>query len=226
MRPETERILALEQLFAAENYKGTGNSSFYIEEGRIPIMLSAPHAVSCIRRNACKREERFTGGMVRYLREKTGCHIIYTAGDTAYDPNFDPASVNPYKQALLAYAVKNRIGLLLDLHGCRETRPVAVDIGTAGEDDAFLCGKGQLADMLQQCLMEALEEQLDRYGLIVGRNRVFTGGRQDTIVRYIAEKAKVPCMQLEINYLFRNPAQDEKALLALAKGLENAIRRA
>ena len=83
------KIKRLEKLFSDNFYNGSGKTAFNIEEGRIPIMVSAPHAINQFRDGKVKYADMYTGGIAKYLHEKTGCHVIYSCMYTESDPNYD-----------------------------------------------------------------------------------------------------------------------------------------
>lgn len=63
------QVKELEKRFFNNNYDGDGVSWFELHEGKMPVMLSAPHAVNHFSRGKMKYAEIFTGGVVEYLHE-------------------------------------------------------------------------------------------------------------------------------------------------------------
>lgn len=90
MKNIIEKIKTYEKSFCANHYNGNDIASFKIEEGSIPVMLSASHAVNHYRNGNIMWADMYTGGLTKYLRESTGCHIIYTSTFSETDANFDP----------------------------------------------------------------------------------------------------------------------------------------
>ena len=131
MEVDCKRIEELEKVFSANHYNGSGNTAFRIEEGSVPIMVSAPHAGHHFRDGKLKAADCYTGGIARYLRELTGCPIIYSASFTETDPNYDSPEAGGYKESLKAYLKTHPVYLLMDLHGAAREREFAVDMGTA-----------------------------------------------------------------------------------------------
>ena len=70
------QIEKLDRKFSRNEYNGTGSRHFVIRKGRIPVMISAPHAVNHFREGKIKYADMLTGGIAEYLQEQTGCHLI------------------------------------------------------------------------------------------------------------------------------------------------------
>ena len=132
-----QEILKLEKRFACHQYNGKGIRDFINCEGTIPIMISAPHAVNHTRDGQLKYADKFTGGLALLLHKLTGCHILYSARNCSYDPNYDKD--NAYQLFLQEYINRHHIEVLIDLHGAQEQRDYAIEIGTAPEEKS---GKG------------------------------------------------------------------------------------
>ena len=126
-----KRINELETLFSDNKYDGRGDSAFHIDNGEIPIMVSAPHAINQYREGKIKWADMYTGGIAKYLSETTRCHAIYSCMFTESDPNYDEGDNNRYQLELKKYVNDNNIKLLLDLHGAAKNREYAVEMGTA-----------------------------------------------------------------------------------------------
>ena len=61
-----ERLSSLEERFSSHSYEGRG-PELLIEEGSIPILVSAPHAVTQTREGEDKRAEILTGALALWL---------------------------------------------------------------------------------------------------------------------------------------------------------------
>ena len=218
------RIKKHEKLFSRHHYNGGGRADFVIKKGRIPIMVSAPHAVNHLRAGANKAADMFTGALALYLYEQFGCHIIYQARYASCDSNYDANDhgENKYQTALRQHVEQNGIKFLIDLHGAARTKPYAVEMGTAPRSSS----SGE-TDSLKQFPFVV---NLVRYGFDyvfrdlnvetreIWKNRIFSAGNQNTVTKYISSVTDCPCVQLEINRSFRD-VESPKLLKALVDGL-------
>ena len=212
------KIKRLEKLFSDNYYNGSGKTAFNIEEGSIPIMVSAPHAINQFRDGKVKYADMYTGGIAKYLHEKTGCHVIYSCMYTESDPNYDEFEVNKYQQELLEYVNKHNIILLLDIHGAAKEREYAVEMGTApdlkqlsenntvnnSEEDPSL----QQYKFIDDIIRIIFEDEFQHHSIAqknVVKNMIFHAGDQNTVTKCISEKTNTSCIQLEINGNYRNP---------------------
>ena len=231
MNDYIKQIVEYERLFSANNYDGEGEETFVIEEGTIPIMISAPHAINQYREDQVKWADMYTGAIARYLHGVTGCHLIYSCKFSKSDPNFDPPDKNIYQRELKKYVEKHKVFFLIDLHGASKDREYAVEMGTAPvqdpvpgviyEEDPSLHEYKTISTIIKSVL-EKHFESCDSDRKEVWKNIIFDAGDQNTVTKYISENTCVPCVQLEINRIYRDP-QNEEELGALIKGLIELI---
>ena len=223
------RIARLERRFSANGYEGSGRAPYVIEPGRVPVMLSAPHAVNQTREGASKPGEYLTGAIVRYVARMTGAHAIFATRSCGRDPNYDAADDNPYQQALTDHVREHGIRVLIDLHGCAATRPFAAEMGTAPASDAVpevadpsLNGHGFVARLVRYALEYELScvEDVPRH---VWKNRLFCAGAQPTVTRSVSRATSAACLQLEVNRMLRSLERPD-ALAALVRALVTAVR--
>ena len=218
------RIKRYEKLFSRHHYNGGGRTDFVIKKGRIPIMVSAPHAVNHLRAGVKKAADMFTGALALYLYEQFGCHVIYQARYASCDPNYDANDhdENKYQTALRDYVEQNGIKFLIDLHGAALTKPYAVEMGTAprsgssGETDS-LKQFPFVAHLIRYCF-DYVFRDLNVETKEIWKNRIFSAGNQNTVTKYISSVTDCPCVQLEINRHFRD-VESPKLLKALVDGL-------
>ncbi len=201
-----------EKRFQKKEYNRKGKKNFVIKKGKIPVMISAPHAVNHFREGKCKYAERYTGGIARYLKKELGCHIIYTTRYMQADVNFDDENECNYKTELLKYVEENHIKVLIDLHGAAATRESAVELGTGDENHISLQGYGFIALIFKLIF----EKKLNDDNANIDVNKVFAATNPNTISRYISSKAHIPCMQLEINEKYRKMDHKEHFVQMLA----------
>lgn len=209
-----DEIKELETLFSDNQYDGSGKEAFVIEEGTIPIMISAPHAINQFREGQVKWADMYTGGIARYLHKMTGCHLIYSCMFTETDPNYDEPGTNRYQDAIKDYLSKHQAYILIDLHGAAKKREYAIEMGTAPEqnpvpgviyeEDPSLHEYKFIAKRIKE-VMEKHFADCDVDRKEVWKNRIFGAGNQNTVTKYISENTSTSCIQLEINGLYRDP---------------------
>ncbi len=222
-----EWIGILEKVFSDNNYNGSGEDSFFIKKGIGKIMVSAPHAINHYRNGNIKLADMYTGGIALYLHEITGCHIICTSSFRYSDPNYDSIDINVYQQALRKYVEENKIAFVLDLHGAALNRNYAMEIGTApnesDEADPSLHQYKYIVNNIRD-IFEPRFLQLDNEKSEIWKNRIFDAGSQNTITKYITDNTRAAGLQLEINALYRNPA-NEKECSIFMEGLVELIKQ-
>ncbi len=226
-----EQLKALEAQLAGSGDEKKDEASFFFREGRIPILVSAPHAVDHFRNGKRKWADLYTGGIALYLHEVTGCHVICSACADTSDPNYDPYEQNPYQQALTEYVEAHGIRFVIDLHGASAEREYALEIGTAPEKDETGQVLGEPDPSLHEYrfvpgLIEGIFEPLFAkaeapYRGVV-KNRIFDAGSQNTVTKSITGRTGAAGVQLEINRAYRDPEQ-EGNLLLLLEGFEALI---
>lgn len=227
------RIKRYEKLFSKNHYNGSGRADFIIKKGRIPIMVSAPHAVNHLRAGANKAADMYTGAIALYLYEHFGCHIIYQAKYASCDPNYDTNDhgENKYQTALRNHVEQNGIKFLIDLHGAARNKPYAVEMGTAprinsseeamGAVESSLKGFPFVANLIKYCF-DYVFRDLNFETKKVWKNRIFSAGNQNTVTKYISSVTSCPCVQLEINRNFRD-MELPQLLKALIDGLSMLV---
>lgn len=228
-----EKIKEYELLFFDKDYtyNGRGKDVFVIEEGTIPIMVSAPHAINHFRCGKIKKVDMYTGGITRYLHEKTGCSIIYACRFTESDFSFDSYETNKYKQSLKDFVETHGVKLLIDLHGANRSNEFAVEIETVPELNSINAEDYKEDPSLHQYVFipkivkDIFENNFRTCGVKqkeVWKNKVFNANNHETITKYISENTSTACMQLEINGVYRDPA-NEIEFKALVKSLKDLI---
>lgn len=194
------------------NTNTTDKQCFKIFKGKIPVMVSAPHASKHLRNGVKMNNEILTGELAFHLYKKLGCHCIIKNKTSVYDPNYDKS--NEYKEELLKYIKENNITFLIDLHGCLENNDFSIDIGTGGV---------KLKHVIKDIL-----PTYDIIGLPITYNKKFKAIKNDTITKYISRNCQdCICLQFEINRLFRD-YENPKNLKLLGKFMcclvENIIK--
>ncbi len=104
-------------------------------EGRIPILISAPHGAKHYRRwggeGYWKKEDAYTSSLAIKLGQLTGAHVMYVKYKTGEDPNRDIHCA--YKDFMRKVVQEHGIKFVLDLHGACGSQPFKVDVGTVSD---------------------------------------------------------------------------------------------
>lgn len=208
--PESNLIDSLvtceNERFIACDYRGREDAGeFDLVEGSIPVMVSAPHAVTHWRDGRTKPSDDYTGSIALALAELTGAHAIVATRFSHADPNWDPFEASAYKQALAAYIREHDVRVLLDIHGMVAASPNLVAIGTA---DGETCRAWPEVELLAfQTLFEGLADASERYGKSVALNPPCHGARgRNTVARALARECGIATMQVELATQVRVPS--------------------
>jgi len=134
LSPQQEKKV-LEELISFEfdqiRYDVAEPDCYAYLQGRIPILISAPHGAKHYRQNRWKGEDEYTSSLAVVLGRLTGAHVLYTKCKTPEDPNHDGKA--RYKPLLAKIVRDQGIRFLLDLHGSNPRRPFKVDVGIHAE---------------------------------------------------------------------------------------------
>lgn len=161
--------------------------------GRLPILLSAPHATRQVRNGALKHSDVMTGCIADYLNQHAGYQALVRFYCDNDDPNADLTGPGmEYKEYAAKLVHKHGIKLFLDLHGCTEREEYDFCIGVNGGKN--LCGHSEALEQLIQ-LLEPLGK--------VAIDQRFKASLPTNVSRYVAEQTGIPCIQLEIGRRFR-----------------------
>lgn len=185
---------------------------FWISLGKLPVLVSAPHAVRHYRQKKIKMSDQFTGSIAYLLHKMTGCHAIATTKLYGGDPNSDNPCI--YKERIAEICRREKVKLVLDIHGAAREREFDVDFGTDG-------GRTLLANTR---LLETLERNFQEFGLRRISNDHFAATCPNTITNYVARELKIPAVQIEINKQYRVPAQNPHGFHRLLGALIESIK--
>ena len=191
--------------FSVNDYRGLPDASpFCIVEGELPIVVSAPHAVSQLREGRVKPSDDFTGAMALAVAELSGANAIVATRYDGCDPNWDPFEQCAYKQALAGLVCERGVVAVLDLHGVPAAAPDAIEVGSAdGFTVRAMPGTDELA---YRFLRERLHEHLVRRGKTVALNARHAARGPNTVAHAIARECGVAALQIEISSPFRVPS--------------------
>lgn len=183
------------ELYGSEKKRANSKErAFDVVKGKIPIIVSAPHSVKQLREGKIKEAENQTGAIVSILAEETGCFAIYKTYNKQDDANYDIEN-NEYKEEIKQIVKENDVKILLDIHGAKDEHDFDIDLGTAyGEN---INNKIEVLDRLKDCFKKYKIKN-------VTENKTFKADSIKTISKYINEETKIPCIQLEISWKYRN----------------------
>ena len=174
--------------------------TFEVIEGKIPVLLSAPHSVRQLREGKIKGKDRYTGAITIELAKQTNSFAIYKTYNNQDDASYDIEN-NEYKEKVLELINKHNIKVFLDIHGAKDTDEFDVDIGT--DEKRNLNGKTQI--------LENLIKNLKEKGITkIGIDKKFKACTMHTLTKKIASSTNIACIQIEITRKYRDLEQVEK----------------
>ena len=177
-----------------KNRLNNKKKSFRVIKGNIPVIISAPHSVKQLREGKVKEAENQTGAIASIFSEETDCFAIYKTYNNQDDANYDIEN-NKYKEEIKKIIKENDIRILLDIHGAKDEHNFDIDLGTAyGEN---------INNNIE--ILKRLKNYFKKYKIEnVTENKIFKADSIRTISKYINEETKIPCIQLEISWKYRN----------------------
>lgn len=184
---------------------------FWVSLGKLPILVSAPHAVRHYRQKKIKMSDQFTGSIVYLLNQLTGCHAIATTKLYGGDPNVDDPCI--YKERIAEICHRGKVKFVLDIHGAAREREFDVDFGT---------NRGET--LLKTNSMELIERNFQDFGLSRITHDHFAASGPNTIANFIARELGIPALQIEINKQYRVPAQNPQGFHRLLGALMASVR--
>jgi len=229
MHELSEQLKTFDQNFNYRRQNADATDWFDTRVGKLPVIVSAPHACMHLRNGEYKQPEEYTGAIAQYLANICDCHAIYTSYQTDEDPNWQTNS--RYKKAIADIVDNYPIRLLIDLHGMTNRYYMGVAIGT-------MQGKACHADKVVKHFTDTGFEriaanslpsqkegspsrttQMNMHGddkhwrnLVVDHPR-FTGGLvNQTVTRFASEQLGLEAVQIELASIVRvvcSPANDE-----------------
>ncbi len=192
-----EKLVTLERTVVRYDVPPSEGNGLAVLPGRVPVLVSAPHAARHRRSGAWKREDEYTAALAHWLHETHGVHAMYTTRRTDPDPH-DDEDRGAYKQVLSDVARRRRVRLVIDLHGARGDRDFAVALGTI---------HGLTCPVYEPGIIDAFESvgfsvngvssSLDR--LAVNPTRYAGGTIRRTVTRYVWHEVGIDAVQIELN---------------------------
>ena len=192
--------------FSVNDYRGLPSSpEFEIVSGELPVLVSAPHAVTCVRNGKIKPSEDYIGAIALAVAKRTGCHAIVATRTGGGDPNWDALEASPYKHALCEHVRANGVQLVIDLHGMVAASPALVAVGSA---DGETVGQAPGLDAhITGFLRGELAEYSERHDKPIVLNGRYAARSQNTVARTVARECGIPALQIEVATQLRVPTR-------------------
>ncbi|MDR3540917.1 MAG: hypothetical protein P4L69_08155 [Desulfosporosinus sp.] len=184
---------------------------FWVSIGKLPVLVSAPHAVRHYRQKKIKMSDQFTGSIVYLLNQLTGCYAIAATKLYGGDPNFDNPCI--YKDRIAEICNRENVKFILDIHGAAREREFDVDLGT---------NRGET--LLKRNMLELVERNFQNFGLSRITHDHFAASGQNSIANFVACELGIPALQIEINKQYRVPAQNPHGFHRLLGALMAIVR--
>lgn len=190
--------------------------NYTLIEGKIPVLLSAPHVFAHMRpslRGVLKQGEPFTDYFVSQVCAYTGAYgIALSQPSTEYDPNYHNLETNLYKQEIKRLVKEKKVKYVIDIHGLSNKHQYDVGI--------MYCMRFKKSKDLAYKLIDNLNKQKELRGIsyYVGYN---TKTLQESVTQFVAEKLKKTGLQIEIAQYIR---EDKTLLDAFIKGISLMIK--
>lgn len=217
-----ERLIESERTrFSANEYRGLADASaFTLVEGDIPVLVSAPHAVTHMREGRIKASEDFTGPIALEVASMTGAHAIVATRFNEADPNYDSLEKSAYKQALVDCVLRHGVKLVLDIHGMMAASSAIIAVGTG--DGANVSSWPEAAKLAESIIEErlgpfarkhgkeiAFDGRLGLYTRKHGKEIAFEGRYAargaNTVSSTVARECGVAALQVELSTILRFP---------------------
>lgn len=194
MKPHSKMDPILKEIEKIEsekiNYQELSDDYFEYQEGKIPILISAPHGAKHLRNDKWKEEDEYTASIAIMLGKLTGAHVIYVKNATKEDPNYDLKS--EYKEAIQAIAKDHEIKFIADLHGARNDRDFKVSVGIINDDD---CSCPIYKEIIQKIFEPFQKDIFNLEGL--------KASTEGTVTYFAKNSLQIEAAQFEINGKYR-----------------------
>lgn len=168
-----------------------GDLGVKVIDGRIPVLLSAPHVYSHRRPSltlSYKWGEEFTDTIVEELCLKSGAWGVIQTKETEYDPNWHKIKENPYKKEIKKVIGDKKFNKFIDIHGLNDENKY--DFGI------YYPSRFRRSIVLAEKMRKALDK-----GELAGVNVCIfrcPDDLQETLAEYVADELRIPSVQLEV----------------------------
>ncbi|WP_066634893.1 hypothetical protein [Desulfolucanica intricata] len=211
--PERASEVECANFYVLGNFKAQAQESFWYLPGRVPVLLSAPHAVRHSRLGKTKPADTYTGTVAVLLHHLVNCSVLVNRRNYGGDPNFD--RVCAYKDYLKGILKTQQVNLVLDLHGAAERHGFDLDLGTL--NGRSLRNRPEL--------LEYVADSFKRYGITNLSVDYFPAAKQHTVTRFVCEELGLPALQFEISRKYRCPYKKPVEFCRLIAALQKLILR-
>jgi hypothetical protein len=197
-----QRLVELETAVTHKHPPTNGQSPFMHKQGRLPILLSAPHGTAHRRNGRVKAEEGFTSALARLVAAETGAHVLHTQYMTRSDPNYEPSA--PYKTALRRIVQGYDIRFVLDIHGMSDRHKFGLALGTMNgrscpNHESLILQTLQTHGFRPSTKAEVRQFDRLRWDRFVLNHSRFTGGViNHTVTKFVREKLDIAAAQIEL----------------------------
>lgn len=198
-------LQSLNYQFLTNNKNGlkVNNKNYIFKIGKLPILLSAPHAVKQYRESQVKPSDYLTGALALYLAEKCECSYFIRVFNDNDDPNYplgitlseiDDEYIKTLKNIIKIY----RQFLVIDIHGCVNSKKYDCSLW---HDDYNTC---------DPLIVKIFENNFNTNNLTIDNGSEYAGGqvtRQCALVTNSFQmeiKRKIRTLKLENYYLLKS----------------------
>lgn len=210
-----EEAVSVERVHFYKTDKGVNpkqEDPFRYFEGKLPVLVSAPHAVRHFRQKRIKISDEYTGSIVYLLNKLTCCHALAVAKLYGGDPNMDSPCL--YKEKIMEICKREKIKLVLDIHGAARDHKFDIDLGTHG----LTTLRGKMG------LQETLECNFQRFGINTISKDHFAASGPNTVTNFVARELEIPAVQIEVNKMYRSPSQNPQGFHRILGALVVSIQ--
>lgn len=196
------RNLNYQFLFNDRNGISIDDKSYIFKKGKLPILLSSPHAVKQYREAKVKLSDYLTGPLAIYLAEKCDCSYFVRIFNDNSDPNFPLGKTlsyieNSYLVALKRFIKEYSQFLIIDIHGCNDNKKCDCSIWS---NDYDTC---------KSSIIKIFENNFNYYNLSIDSGSEYLGGqvtRQCSLITNAFQleiKRKIRTLKLENYHLLK-----------------------
>jgi hypothetical protein len=178
--------------FSKIQYNKESENYFEYTEGKIPILISAPHGARHLRDGSWKEEDEYTAGIAIKLAEITDAHVIYVKNATKEDSNYDIET--KFKDKIREIVKNHGIKFIADIHGANSNRPFKVSVGIIN-DETEKCSCPSFKEIIQETFKTF---QNDIFNLCN-----FSASKSATVTSFAKNILNIEAAQFEINAKYR-----------------------